>query len=244
MKTKHIYLTAIVLTGFIFGGCSDQYFYTEGNGDIITQTLELDPFTAINLQGVDDVDISYGTVQEVKVTGDANIVGRVLTNVSGDTWDIRLERGHYRNYDLKYYITVPQINAISNEGVARVVVNDFENTGDLDLNIQGTGLIELNRMENTRNLYINVEGLGRVHGYGEFPSLENLDIVITGAGSFLGFPIVAEDCFIDVSGTGKCEVSAENNLDVFIEGAGAVYYKGYPEVRQNISGLGTVASRN
>jgi len=244
MKTKHIFFTAIILLSFTLGGCYDDYFYIEGNGMTETRTLEVDPFTAIHLEGIDDVEISYGAVQEVKVTGDANIIDRVMTDVAGDSWHIRLERGHYRNYELKYYITLPQINAVSNEGVAQVVINDFENRGDLDLAIEGTGNIELNRMENTENLYINIDGLGTVKGFGEFPSLENLDIIISGAGNYTGFPIVTQNCVVDISGTGRCEVSVEDNLDVYIDGAGSVYYKGNPSVRQRISGLGTVMSKN
>lgn len=243
MKTRHIFL-AIALFSAIMTGCYTDPIYIEGNGVIVTKTLDLDPFTGIVMQGAEDVDISYGEVQEVTVTGDENIISMIKQDVHDGTWYMKLEQGHYRNYDLKYYITLPRINYISNEGLARVVVNNFVNQGDLEVILSGAGRIELNRMENTENLWITIDGLGSILAYGEFPSLVNLDLLITGSGKFLGYPVVSENCIIDITGTGMCEVSATDYLDVIIEGAGIVHYKGYPEVHQSVSGIASVVCKN
>lgn len=110
--------------------------------------------------------------------------------------------------------------------------------------LEGAGTIELNRMENTENLYIQIDGLGKVEGFGEFTSLENLDIVITGSGKFLGYPLLAENCYIDICGAAKCDVSVSDYLDVIIEGTGIVNYKGQPTVSHCVTGLGSVISKN
>ncbi|HKK64198.1 MAG TPA: head GIN domain-containing protein [Bacteroidales bacterium] len=244
MIQNRLTLVAIAMLTLTLTSCYDNYYYIEGNGRIVTETLDLDTFDGIVMQGVEDVDISYGDEQKVVVTGDENIIQMISHDVKDNTWYMHLQRGNYRNYDLKYYITLPRINYIDNQGVSRVVINEFINEGDLDIYLKGAGTVELNRMENTEKLYVNIEGLGQVKAFGEFPSIDQLDVIITGAGRFLGYPVQALDCYVDIVGTGKCEVSAVESLSVFIEGAGKVNYKGYPDIMQRINGLGCVNSRN
>lgn len=242
---KHIVLTLIFSITTIFTtSCFSDLVFINGSGNVVTETLDIDDFNGINLEGVEDVIISYGETQEVVVSGDDNIIDRIKTNVSGGIWYVGLERGSYRDYELKYDITVPKINKITNEGVADVVVNDFEDNGDLFIKIEGLGKVELNRMANTENLTIDIDGAGQVVGYKEFPDLQKLDIYVDGAGRFLAFPIETADCNIDISGTGRCEVSVEENLDIYIDGAGSVYYKGFPSITQDVSGVATIKSTN
>lgn len=244
MKTRNYVIIGIASLALILSSCETDIFYIEGTGDIVTETLELEDFTGINMIGAEDVEISYGAVQEVQVTGHANIISRIKKEVTRGVWNIDLERGSYRNYDLKYFITLPGINEISNDGASKVIVNDFINEGDLAININGAGDIEVNRMENTENVYITVDGAGHVKLLGEFPSLQYLELNYNGAGEFNGFPAIAQECRIDISGSAKCEVAVEKQLDVFIDGTGAVYYKGNPSLNQNVSGLGIIQSRN
>lgn len=73
---------------------------------------------------------------------------------------------------------------------------------------------------------------------------EELKISLTGAGSFMGFPMRAGDCQVDITGTGNCEITVDNSLDVTIDGTGSVYYKGNPTVHTDISGTGSVNQVN
>lgn len=244
MKTRNIIIAGLAVLGLAFSSCEKDILYIEGNGNIVTEKLVLDDFTGINMLGAEDVEITYGEIQEVIVRGHENIIDRIKTKVVRGTWDIELERGSYRNYELKYFITLPQINEIKNEGAAKVVVNDFINQGDLSITINGAGDVKLNRMENTENLYILIDGLGHIKLLDEFPSLKYMDIYISGSGDFSGFPAITNECFIEIDGSAKCEVSVEEKLDVIISGAGVVYYKGQPEISQDVSGLAIVQSKN
>ncbi|MFC2080417.1 head GIN domain-containing protein [Bacteroidota bacterium] len=244
MKTRMNIVIGLILATLIFTSCEYDMYYITGGGGVVSETLEVDEFTGINMMGAEDVVISYGDVQEVTVIGHANIIDRIKTSVYNGTWDMELERGHYRDYELRYFITVPQINEIKNHGAAKVIVNDFENEGDLLISINGAGDIELNRMENTENLYVSIDGVGRIEAKGEFPSLQYLDIFITGSGSFLGYPAETSECLIEIEGSARCEVSVIDQLEVFISGAGLVRYRGNPSVYQNISGFGVIENKN
>lgn len=201
MKTKKIISAAIVMAGIFTVGCTKEYFQIEGEGALITETLQIDDFTSIDLMGVDDVYITYGTEQKVTVTGHPNIISRISTEVSNKTWHMELEDGNYGRYELTYYLTLPSLEKVVSEGTGDVVISDF------------------------------------------IPQ-ENLSVSLIGSGSFLGFPLEVANCTINISGTGDCEVSVTNRLDVSIIGSGNVYYKGNPVIHEDISGSGSVLAQN
>jgi len=108
------------------------------------------------------------------------------------------------------------------------------NYGDYELTYYLT-LPLLEEVENT--------GTGNVM-VTDFADQENLSVRLTGTGNFYGFPMHFDHADITISGTGNCEVSVEKSLDVSIEGSGNVLYKGYPVIREHISGTGSVTSEN
>jgi len=244
MKNRMIYILLAVFTAGVLSSCEKDFLCIEGIGPDVTDTLQVDTFTGIRMLGAENVEISWGEEQLVVVTGHENIINRIRTGVRNGVWDMELEKGNYLNYNLKYFITLPRINEITNEGASRVYVNDFTNEGDLEININGAGKITLDRMENTENMYVTIDGLGHVITMDEFPSLKYLDIYINGAGDFLGFPAITNECRIEIDGAAKCEVHVESKLEVYIDGTGTVSYRGDPSVYQEVSGLGRVEKQN
>jgi hypothetical protein len=73
---------------------------------------------------------------------------------------------------------------------------------------------------------------------------QNMKIDLEGTGSFLGFNLTANNCQVDISGTGNCEITVNSSLDVSIDGTGNVYYKGNPNIQEDISGTGKVIDAN
>ena len=201
MKNNQIVIVAIIIAGLMAQSCEKMSNQIEGIGTITTNTLQLDEFTKIKAEGADDVIISYGPVQEVKVTGHPNIISRVQTEVSNGTWTIELERGSYGPYELTYYITIPTIEGVRNTGSGNVTVSDP---------------ISVDRME----------------------------ISLIGSGGFYGFPLTASRCQADISGSGNCEITVKENLDVVVDGSGSVYYKGSPIIHEDITGSGRVVDTN
>lgn len=90
---------------------------------------------------------------------------------------------------------------------------------------------------------ISYEGSGNVMVSGPMEA-EYLELVLMGSCSFSGFSFRAENCQVDIIGSGNCEITAESQLDVNIEGSGNVYYKGLPAVKEYISGSGRVIDSN
>jgi hypothetical protein len=201
MKTSNIIIAAAFSALLITQSCTKEFSRIEGMGNITTETLYLDDFSKIAVEGADDVVINYGPEQKVVVTGHPNIISRIRTEVINDTWHMELERGNYGLYELTYYLTLPTMEKVSYSGSGNVAVNSAMETDYLELSLMGSC-------------------------------------------SFKGFMLSAGSCQVDISGSGNCEITANNRLDVSIDGSGSVYYKGTPSIQNHISGSGRVVDSN
>ena len=150
---------------------------------------------------MDDVIFKYGSEQYVEVTGHPNIIDRIETGVTNDTWYCELEDGTYGAYELTYYVTIPSLEQASSSGTGDFVITDSMNQ-------------------------------------------QHLKISLEGAGNFLGYMMTSENCQVDISGTGNCEITVTKELDVTIDGTGSVYYKGNPSIQEDIAGTGRVINSN
>lgn len=220
--------------------CTDDGICIKGQGEIESKVLDLEAFSGIDLTDAADVTIQQGDVQKVTVTGHGNILERLQTKVRNGIWDIDLEKGCYRSYQLQIDITVPDLDLISLSGSGDVYVHAFEDQPNLDLDISGSGTIELEAFDHTKNLDVRISGSGNVIGHDDFDQLQNLDVKISGSGNYDAYPIQSENADIHISGSGDCYVSVTKNLDVNISGSGRVRYHGNPTVTKNISGSGSV----
>lgn len=240
MKSKNILFVSMLASGILFSSCSDDGICTQGQGRIETEILDLDEFSGIDLSESADVSITQGDVQKVTVTGHGNILDLLETTVRNDVWQIDLERGCYRDYELSIDIVVPDLRSISISGSGNVYVDDFTDQNNLDLDISGSGKIELERFKDTKNLDVRISGSGDVIGYDHFDILQNLDVRISGSGNYDAYPIETDNADIKISGSGDCYTTVLNVLDVDISGSGRVRYHGNPTVHKNISGSGSV----
>jgi len=69
---------------------------------------------------------------------------------------------------------------------------------------------------------------------------EVLDIYITGTGNVEAYDMVVNDCSIQISGAGNCQVHVINSLDVVISGVGNIWYRGTPSLTTDVSGVGNI----
>ena len=240
MKTQKILLVGLTILSLSFTACTDDGFCVKGNGDIESMDLNLEEFNSIELMESADVVITQGTNQHVTVTGDANIIDLLETDVRNGEWSIELENGCYRNYQLDVEITVPDLSQVSLSGSGHIYVNAFDNQNNLDLSISGSGKIELERFRDTRNLDVRISGSGDVIGYDKFDQLQNLDVRISGSGNYDAYPIEVKNADINITGSGDCYTSVSEILNVNISGSGRIRYHGSPTVKKNITGSGSV----
>ena len=174
-----------------------------------------------------------------------NIIDLVSTTVSNGIWEIKFQNDDcIEDFQLSFVITVPNINQLTLSGSGDIGVNDFSNQSGLNIDVSGSGNFTLNNFEGITDLDINLGGSGNVSGNRDISTLGSLNVTNIGSGKYSGFAISANDCTVNSSGSGNCEITAQNTLNVTISGSGDVSYKGMPTITQNITGSGNLIDAN
>lgn len=202
MKRIQIVVVAMLMAGLMARSCEKMNTRIDGIGAITTNTLQVDAFDKIALEGADNVFISYGPEQEVTVTGHPNIISRIQTEVSNGTWYVELERGTYGDYELSYYITLPDIEEVSNTGSGNVTVANPFPVDQMEVSILGSGSF-FGFALSASTCQVDIIGSGEC----EISVSSDLDVVIEGSGNvyYKGSPLIHED----ISGSGRV-VDANN----------------------------------
>ena len=196
MKIANIIIAATLLATIVTQGCTKEFSQIEGIGTITTETLTLQEFSGIAMEGADNVIISYGPEQKVEVTGHSNIIDRIQTEVRNGTWDVELERGNYGRYELTYYITLPSIEKVSNTGSGNVSITDPMETSYMVISLMGSGSFSGFPLS-AQSCQVDITGSGNC----EVTAVQSLDVSIDGSGSvfYKGSPSINDH----ISGSGR-----------------------------------------
>jgi hypothetical protein len=190
MKARNMIIATILFTGVVTQSCTKERERIEGIGSVTSETLYLQDFSRISMEGADNVFISYGDEQYVEVTGHPNIIRRIQTEVVNDTWYMELERGNYGRYELTYYITLPTLDKVSNTGSGNVTITSPMETDHLEIQLMGSGSY-LGFQLSSQSCQVDIVGSGNC----ETTVLNYLDATLEGSGSvfYRGNPSVRED---------------------------------------------------
>jgi hypothetical protein len=155
-------IVAIMLFSLLWASCDKDELCINGNNNIETKTLSVSTFTGIDFAIAGDVIISQGNTREVSVTGDANVIGNIDTDVSGGLWDIDFGRDCFDHYELTVNITTPDIEEVILSGAGNITLNNFTDQGALSLDISGSGKIYLDEFDGCEDLSIDISGSGSI----------------------------------------------------------------------------------
>lgn len=210
-------LAAVALTWAVTHDDTEPSSTVQGSGVAVTETRELDPFTAVELSGVNTITIGVGGDQRVVVRADDNLVSQVTTDVRDGVLVVD-ENGSFDSITpMSVEITVPSLD-------------------DVRLSGSGTILIDGHALD---ALAVALPGAGTITGAG---SVTMLDVDLAGSGDVDFGKLVARDATVALSGSGTVLVNVTGALEADVSGAGSVTYTGDPDsVDREISGTGSVA---
>jgi Putative auto-transporter adhesin, head GIN domain len=205
-------LIALLVLAVAAAGC--------GGGPKVTQTRDLAPYTALDVEGGVNVDIVPGDTEDVIVTGGEDVIDRVRTVVE----DGRL---HISIKDHGIVIGPDPFDDVRIQVAA----------GALDtIRVQGAGDLDLGTIDRDK-LTILVQGGADIDANG---TVGDLTLQIEGAGDADLGELEARTAKVRVEGAGDADLNVTDELDVAVEGAGDVTYHGNPSVRQRVEGAGEV----
>jgi hypothetical protein len=236
-------------------GCA--FDAVEGSGNVISQSVEEEPFTRIRLETVGAVTLSQGSTQSVAVTTDDNILEELDFYVIGDTLVIE-ERRSFVWLDptvLDIKIQLPELEGIVLEGSGRILTEGSFQAEELEVELSGSGEIELAasasvlsaRISGSGQLtYIGEDGASDSSGASEDAlepggTLSRVDAEISGSGN-LTLSGAAEEAVYRISGSGNIDAEdlSSSRAKVDISGSGSCRLTVLDQLDVTISGSGNV----
>lgn len=259
------YKSKIIIFSFLLAGmlssCVDFYLGNEGcikgSGSIVSEEFFLSDFSKVSSETVVDVEIVQGDEQEVIVEGHENMIDQIELTVSNGELQIDLRNHCYSTFQLKVFITLPQLDAVSIESTGNITLGDFENVASFDVSVKSTGSVKGNGLLQVAGLVvIESESTGKVDLELVCDELEvfmsstgNVSlsgscasqwVEMDGTGHYRCYGLDSDYCEVLSDGVGDAQLHVNEQLDVYINSVGSVYYKGDPVVSVNDKGTGSL----
>jgi len=202
-----------VNTGIDLGEGGDKNVI-KGNGDIKTETRNLEKFKAIKISGAFDVVSQKAERANIKITCDRNILPHIQSKISNEELSIMPDSPVSCKNRIRIELcTAGDVNKIELSGACTLVHKEIA-ASKFSLDINGTSTA-------------TISGKADV-----------FEADISGISSLKAVELKTKVTSVSVAGTGKAEVFASDKLTAKISGIGNVDYYGNPkEVIKDISGL-------
>lgn len=187
---------------------------TRGSGMLRNDPRNLAAFSAIEVAGSVDVQISCGGAQSVVVRADDNLLRQVRTEVAGGRLKVSLEGSLSTQNPLEVQVSVPNLSALTVSGSGDATVSRL-NAGAFRLVVSGSGDVKISGNADTA------------------------DISIAGSGNLDGKKLNVKRASVEIRGSGDAALTVLDSLKARISGSGDLDYYGNPRhVEEQISGSG------
>ena len=210
-------LLLLALT-LLVAGCHKLNDGVAGSGNRTKEKRNIGNFTSISSEGAFDIEVVSQTSVSFEIEGDDNLLPLITTEVSNNVLHIKNNRSYSNRKPIIIKISVPILEALSANGAGTIQVTGLKNEKfDLDVN-----------------------GAPRIIVSGETRALE---IDANGAANIDTHKLRADSARVGSNGVSKVEVYAADDLNVTVAGPSRVTYHGNPQVKQDISGPGSVVKK-
>ena len=231
---SNIFLLAFL--SLLIYNCEFLEDFERGNGEIVTERRNVSDFNELKIGGNFEVFLKKGDRSFVEIVTDENLLQFIDTEARGGTLEITQQKKLISKKKIRLIITYTDLNEIRAMGAALIKNEDYLETTDLIIRMEGAGIIDLDIQ--CDNLTVVVSGAGLVKLAG---NADTQDLNLTGAGKLEAFDLESAYCTISVGGIGGAEIFVTEKLDATIEGIGGIEYTGDPaETITEINGLGKI----
>lgn len=227
-------ITCLLVTTFAFAQWGNGK-KIKGNGNITTITRSTADYNGIKTAGPIDFKLVPGKEGNITITGDANILDFIITELKEGKLVVKVKKGTRIKPSKKISVTIPykSINSVVLAGSGDITNEGKIQSNTFNVALAGSGKINLNIEASTTKT--NITGSGDIKLKGK---TTNLNAKITGSGDFDGLDLVTQNANATITGSGQANVICNGNLKVKITGSGDVNYKGKPK-NKNIKTVGS-----
>ncbi len=212
----------MLLSAMVFLLASCEKYDIKGSGDTISENRTVATFRSVETHYNIKAVITYGPVQELRVTGYENLLAVLETEVNGGVLKLKFaDRYHaVKNGNVVAQITLPFIEKATIHGSGDIEIYNFRDVYSIHAIIQGSGNIKIS---NSKYQF------GGLHIYG--------------SGNISSPTLEVRQAEANIYGSGNIFVSVEERLKATINGSGNVNYWGQPAVETLIQGSGRVIKK-
>ena len=209
---KNIFAICLIFTlaGCDLGGI-------RGNGQLITEQRNLEPFVNVETGGAFRVDWRSGA-PSASVTIDENLLPYLDMRVKDRVLHVRTTRSVRPSRSIKLNLTSSALEGASFSGASRLEAHQLSGS---KFYLESTG---------ASNVLLD----GRV---------DELVANLTGASDLRAESLQTKSAEVSVTGAGDARIAVSDDLKVSITGAGKVEYIGDPHVERDITGAGSIRKR-
>jgi len=231
---------AFLVCAFLVASANAQWFNTriKGNQKMSTETRQVGVYESIGVGGSFDVKLISGKEGKLIVKAEENLLPYLITEVEGNTLQIKWKNGFNISHRLRVLIEVPveHISKLALAGSGDIFTDHLTLTETaLKISLAGSGAIKI--AVKAEDLSAAISGSGTIDINGV---TDKFEASLAGSGDVDAYDLVAKDANFKISGSGGIKANVSEMLNVSIAGSGDVYYKGNPKQDIKISGSGSV----
>ncbi|MCK5787933.1 MAG: DUF2807 domain-containing protein [Chlamydiia bacterium] len=196
-----------------------------GSGRVITESRPITEFSDIYVQGDYILHIKQGNSYKLFLKMDDNLLDNTSTEIEGDELQI-ISNSNVLNSSAKdIYITVKKLDRIKLVGSVDLTNSNIFTVNSLTIISEGVCNLDLHVLSNIVSLNLSGSSKVKLIGVSDY-----LDVEMAGYGTLNSLGLFCDNVTLELSGAVSSKVFSKNYLDVVINGAGRVYYKGTPEL--------------
>jgi hypothetical protein len=141
---KQILISIVLTAALITAGCEKETWNdptrVSGQGEVVTESLNLNPFSRIILEGVANLYISVGEEGLTVLKAQQNIIDVLRWSVSSGTLTIGLKDGVtlHKHEEIRFEINALVMNDIVHDGVGDMYL-EGDSQDELELDFRGVG---------------------------------------------------------------------------------------------------------
>ena len=235
--SKSIKISVFTIVCFAYSSCN--MVCTKGTGEAQMSKRTIKQFTSLNLDLAADVTVKKGTTDYIEIEAQANLLDKIITDVSGDKLEIKSQGCISSGKDIKITVYMNDIEKLEIGGSGNIAIPDTLVVKNLKLVIGGSGTIEGKFIAS--KIESEIEGSGDIILTG---SADEQTASVSGSGTINAKLLPCNEAKVEVDGSGDVSVYVLKKLEINVNGSGNVRYAGKPSVNSHIEGSGAVIDEN
>ena len=202
----------------------------EGNGNLVTKDISVEPFTTLEASGVYELKLVQGSREFLKIEADENLQALFTVRSSGGKLSVEMDKLRNKNLKsknkLRVYVYFKTLKSLELQMVGNVNGTDLK-FDDLKIENESVGNVDLDMTANRLELKNASVGNLILSGKAQAATIKNESVGGLRAGDF-----VVQTLDIDNEGIGGAEVHAVKGLKVKDSFLGKVKNRGGAPARK------------